>query len=320
MNSYRSAQNSKIHIEDCHSPGFLFVRLLRTIFEAFLTSWGVILGFCIPFAVFLFCSLLRIRFQSAECMLFFMSAGLLYPFIVAVEEYSHCAVLIRLGHAQAIQSLEIVCLHSASGRRWFPLRISVSFKKEFPDLESLFILLAGPLCATLLLSMITFFMIIFHVPIPFLSAWCVVMIGPLFSLIPIQQPMQTDGYHIRILSRRLNLSRIDYFRCGAYSVGLVLSCIFQWPVGSLSSKSNPSIMKYSAWKLVQENRYSKAVDILEEAYSRNPEDPELCNNLACCYFKLNINRTWARELARMAVQMDGGNRNFLDTYDQVKDF
>ncbi len=307
-------------IINSQNPAALFLFLIKEIYAIFIKSLIISISLCLLIICLTGWFILNIEILSMNGIVSLFLFILVYPIFVGMEEYCHCAVLIQLSYSRSIQSLEVMYLENSQGTRLFPLRISIVFRRTFSDVEYLLVLLGGPLSVIVCLTFINTSLQFIYSNVIIKNIFFMMLIVSFFPLIPFNKIIHTDGHEILRISRTLNIKFKSFLQYSAYCLFLVISYTFN--IRMMSSFLNKDLhrIKYLAWKYVQKNQFAEAAEILESAFQINPEDPEVCNNLAYCYLMLNCNMIRAKELACKAIQLDNQNESYQETFDILKDF
>jgi hypothetical protein len=158
--------------------------------------------------------------------------------------------------------------------------IATGFCGSFDLLERIQILGSAP-SLVLLFTNIIFFLIFVSTKFPIkfvILLWVLFFCVQIATLFPIKFINKTDGYFIVKYARHLNLSVQQTIGQVLYGMFLALRYVF---LGSRGVKKyNTKLLRASDF--VKSGDHKNALPILEAELTRDPSNPEICNNIAWC--------------------------------------
>jgi hypothetical protein len=248
--------------------------------------------------------------QFAFYIIFALGGVIIVPLLVALEESLHMAVCIQQGKSNYIKGVVITYALIKDKHRIFIKKAAANFYGGFTPLERIQIHGAAP-CLILFLMSIIFFLVVFlvHLPIQYLILLGIFMfISPILNLVPSKFD-ETDGYFIVEHARHLKLSALQTIGQVLYGMFLASRYVVLGTRGI--TKFNKKLA--SASEFFEKGNFKKALSLLEENFKKNQNNPEICNNIACCYAELGTNLERAITLAKKAIDLDADQALYHDT-------
>lgn len=247
--------------------------------------------------------------------------GLLMMIVtVSFEELFHAGVAIQKGLAENVEFLKIAILKSKSGRRIAPGYASIVFKNMPVSTNLIYIMAGGSISVILLL--ISVFLVSTVTGNFGLNSYqneiryyfLILLLFHVSSLIPTNILTESDGAKILKLRKSLSMSYMTLLRHLFFSPYQVILYLFGYKIKkSRNSDSQFAGHNATAFNYFQKGMYKEAIDALEMAYTINPGNGDVCNNLAYCYLKLDMDMSRALLLAYKAVKTNKNDATYLET-------
>lgn len=194
--------------------------------------------------------------------------------------------------------------------------VVTKFRGNFTLSERIQIHGAAPLLMLLVLSIFfTLVLLLTEIPNKYIIwLWATLSIAPIGSLIPHKLVVESDGYQIVRCAQRLNLSVLQTIQelLRGITLGLRYILLGSWrPIGRMIPLCNDRIS--DAYEFFRKGEFKNALAILEEELKKNPNDSEICNNVAWCYAELGTDFGRAIILAQKAVDLKPAEALYHDT-------
>ncbi len=298
-----------------NSPFKFYFFILKKFFLSSLKSIiGILLILASIFFLLLFLRTTKPLFLHAAVY----TSGILFlfPFTIALEEFSHAGTCIARGKKSTIKNLLIGYLE-INKKRILITWAAIDYFGKFNQIDTFYISAGGPVTTfvvMLILAAIVFLTLSDHhvTSLFFLNAAI-----PLIALIPSKVIVQTDGSSISDAAKKLRIPLLkiplELFKSMKY---LIQYCLFPRREYHNSFVVPSDILEHID-SLVQENKIPEAINQYEHLLLIEPYNSEFLNNIAWLYYESG-QPAKGLKYSKKAVNLSPRDEDFKDTLRKIK--